>query len=128
MRLRSTYLDRAAALLGYARRRVSTADPLAKVKKRAKPMKVSCPPHTFTAWIRRREDFVDLRFEFYNLELDTSGPGAPRLVRANKSIRRSRIVVVFPPQHTIERAFMEVAPIKDDPSITPEQLSPAGAV
>jgi hypothetical protein len=120
-------LSGALRSLDATRRRVRAANPVTKVAPRLKPrpkVKVappSCPPHTFTAWIRRRVDLLDLRFEFYNLELVTSGPGAPKLVRANKSIHSSRIVVVFPrsPQNVADEAFLETSKMKQGSKAEP---------
>jgi hypothetical protein len=116
----STVLAGGGRLLASARRRARAARRVGEPRLPivVRPAHVTCPPHTFTAWVRRRADLLDLRFEFYNLALVTSGPHAPKLVRANKGIQISRIVVVFPPQHVTDEAFMETAAITNDPPIS----------
>lgn len=63
------------------------------------------PQLTFTRVLRRRQDFLRLRFDFYNLKIvgsDTS----PELDRPNP-LRPAFIVVRFPPQHLADRAYFE---------------------
>jgi hypothetical protein len=120
------YVERAAQLFDSVLERVTNADVLAEIEEKIEEIlgPVTCPPHSFTAWIRRREDLVDLRLEFYNLELVDSGLGTPTLVRANKAIRSSRIVVVFPPQNVADEAFLEKS--KMDPNTTGQALPSPG--
>lgn len=66
------------------------------------------PTPSFTTVLRRREDFLRLRYEFYNLRLDTSGQH-PQLVRKNPDAA-AHIVVVFPAQALAEEAFYERDP------------------
>lgn len=66
-------------------------------------------PLTFTANVRRRRDFVSLRFDFYNLQLDDAEPANP-VVRRKQAAKSSFLVVTFPPQNTAEQAFHESAP------------------
>ncbi len=73
------------------------ASPLLKANATAKP--------TFSIDVRRREDFVSLRVDGYNLV--RSGQ---RLVLRNRS-QSGRLVVTFVPQHLAEQAFDEGAPI-----------------
>ncbi len=54
----------------------------------------------------RPADMLVLRFEFFNLRLDFSDDAGPRLKR-NMGIAGSHIVVNFPPQHILEKAFRE---------------------
>lgn len=62
------------------------------------------PPNgaVFSRSLRRRDDFLALRLEFHNLQLDNSKP--PRLVRV-KSRKACYIVADLGPQHIADRAF-----------------------
>jgi hypothetical protein len=56
----------------------------------------------------RPSDLLVLRFEFHNLRYDTSGDGSLQLTRL--ALRRpARLVVTFPSQHILERAYFERA-------------------
>lgn len=66
------------------------------------------PTPTLTTTLRRREDQLHLDFEFYNLELNTSGP-TPVLERRHAH-KVSHVVVVFTPQHVMEQALFEADP------------------
>jgi hypothetical protein len=109
-------------LIEVARGRATTTSALPSSMRRRNlnpiPVEVSCAPHTFTAGIRRRGELVDLRFEFYNPQarlfgLVSSGPRGTEARAREPGDPSSRVVVVFPPQHVIERAFMENALIYD---------------
>jgi hypothetical protein len=65
-------------------------------------------PLSFSTLVTRREDFLYLRFDFFNLKLDTSVAGKPKLVFANAS-QPAAIGVVFAPQNIAEEAFLETA-------------------
>lgn len=76
------------------------------------------PQPSHTVVLRRREDQLHLGFEFWNLELDTSGP-EPRLVRRNAN-QEAFVVVVLLPQHVQEEAFYETAgAVVLDPPVSP---------
>jgi hypothetical protein len=77
-----------------------------------KPADIRTGP--FTAEVLRTEDLLNLRFEFENLTLDSSGAHLQRIDK-NKT---AYIRVVFPPQHIAERATSE--------NVTPPRL-PVGA-
>src|SRR5689334_14594033 len=68
---------------------------------------------TFTLRARRREDFLYLRFDFYNLRRD----GTKALVKRKVAGKPAYLVVTFVPQHLAERAY-------SDPPAAP----PAGLV
>ncbi len=59
------------------------------------------PTLNFSAWLRRREDFLALRFHFYNLRVANGS-----LVKVIAG-RPSYFAVEFPPQSITERAFFE---------------------
>lgn len=61
---------------------------------------------TFTRMFRRREDFVYLRFDFYNLVRDTRAGAKPQLIRKLGAFP-AYVVVTFPPQAIAERAYPE---------------------
>lgn len=63
------------------------------------------PVRTLRTTLRRREDFVELGFDFYNLVV-RSGDGGAQLVRPLAG-REAWVVVEFPPQHILEEAFLE---------------------
>jgi hypothetical protein len=77
---------------------------------------------TFTRWLRRREDFLRLYFEFYNLKLNDDGT---KLVRVSAT-RDSYLVVHFPPQHVLEEA-LRVEAREGDPGIDPLPDPPLGS-
>jgi hypothetical protein len=56
---------------------------------------------TLTRWFRRRDDFLHLYYEFYNLRIDATGT---RLVRVSTT-QRTFVVVHFPPQYVLEEAI-----------------------
>lgn len=60
---------------------------------------------TFRTTLRRREDFVVLNFDFYNLLPRTDAAGG-QLVRLVPGLE-AWVVVEFPPQHVLEEAFLE---------------------
>jgi hypothetical protein len=66
------------------------------------------PKFSFSWDVRRREDFLSLRFHFYNLELKSTAAG-PVLKRTSTS-QPSAIVVELAPQNVAEEAFLELAP------------------
>ncbi len=57
---------------------------------------------TMTRWLRRREDFLRLYFEFYNLGLDGTGTKLVRIIPTQDAL----VVVGFPPQHVLEEAIL----------------------
>ena len=59
--------------------------------------------------VRRRRDFVSLRFDFYNLMLDDAEPANP-VVRRKQAAKSSFLVVTFPPQNTAEFWCVVVVP------------------
>jgi len=63
---------------------------------------------SFSAWARRRDDLLSIRFDFYNLIVDASDPANPRLVR---KVERTTayIVAVFWPQNVAEQAILETS-------------------
>jgi hypothetical protein len=61
---------------------------------------------SFSAWARRRDDLLSIRFDFYNLLVDASDPANPRLVR-KPNTAFAYIVAVFWPQNVGEQAFQE---------------------
>ena len=63
------------------------------------------PTPSLTTVLRRREDQLRLKFDFYNLELNTGG-ALPKLVRKNNG-QPARVVVHFLPQHVMEEAAYE---------------------
>lgn len=64
-------------------------------------------PLTFSTMVRRREDFISLRFDFFNLVLDTSN-AQTTLVRKGRG--PAAFAAVFGPQHVADEAFFEAAP------------------
>jgi hypothetical protein len=60
----------------------------------------------FSLRVVRADDLLVLTFDFFNLRLDASTPGVPRLVRVSPT-QAARIVVHFQPQHVTEEAFDE---------------------
>ena len=64
-------------------------------------------PLQFSRWLRRREDQLAVRFDCYNLFLDTSVAGKPVLQRASPD--PAFVVAVLPAQHLAEQAFAESA-------------------
>ena len=60
----------------------------------------------FTTWVRRREDLVSIKLDFYNLILDNSDPLRPKLVR-KVATTDSFVVATFWPQNVAEQAFNE---------------------
>jgi hypothetical protein len=73
---------------------------------------------SFSAVVRRREDFIDLRFDFFNLKLDTSNPTAPKVVFID-STKPAFVAIAFPGQNIAEQAFFEAAPEFNDPTVDP---------
>ncbi|HEX9767507.1 MAG TPA: hypothetical protein VGA36_12150, partial [Nitriliruptorales bacterium] len=73
------------------------------------PVRAATPTPSLTTVLRRREDQVRLRYEFYNLQLDASGPGDPVLVPKNPNAQ-CQVVVEFLPQHVMEEALYEHDP------------------
>lgn len=69
---------------------------------------------SFTAGVLRADDLLVLRFDFYNLRLQ-SGPSGKQV--ASDGAGDSFIVVHFPPQHVAEQAFAEDNP--NDPLLPP---------
>ena len=67
--------------------------------------RVMPPVRTLRTTLRRREDFVELAFDFYNLVLRTGDQGT-ELVRPLTG-QEAWVVVEFPPQHILEEAFLE---------------------
>jgi hypothetical protein len=65
-------------------------------------------PFTFQTILRRRDDALNLTFNFYNLKLDTTDPANPKLVYANLG-QGAALVVEFAPQNIAEQAFLEAA-------------------
>jgi hypothetical protein len=65
-------------------------------------------PFTFSTMVRRREDFISLRFDFFNLVLNTS-KATTMLVQQKRGVA-SAFAVVFGPQHIADEAFLEAAP------------------
>jgi hypothetical protein len=82
-------------------------------------------PLSFSTLVCRREDFLYLRFDFFNLKLDTSVAGKPKLVFANPA-QGAAIGVVFAPQNIAEEAFLETAAEFKSPE--EETLKPPGAL
>ena len=66
------------------------------------------PPPTFqpsyVSYLRRRNDLLDLRFEFYNMARVPKQGGTSAMERINTN-QNAYMVVHFPPQATAERAF-----------------------
>jgi hypothetical protein len=60
-------------------------------------------------YVRRADDMLNLRFEFYNLKLDKSDPQNPKLVPVTAG-QPAAVVAVFPPQSLAEQAFFEEVP------------------
>jgi hypothetical protein len=60
-------------------------------------------------YVRRADDMLNLRFEFYNLKLDKSDPQNPKLVPVTAG-QPAAVVAVFPPQSLVEQAFFEEVP------------------
>jgi hypothetical protein len=58
---------------------------------------------TFDVTLRRRVDMVRLRAEGYNLRIDRSTPGGPRLRLVNPAANGA-VVITFPPQAVLEEA------------------------
>jgi hypothetical protein len=73
---------------------------------------------SFSAWARRRDDLLSIRFDFYNLLVDASDPANPRLVR-KPNTAFAYVVAVFWPQNVGEQAFAEssLSPAPDDPPV-----------
>ena len=61
----------------------------------------------FLVDVVRREDQLNLRFEFVNMALET-GPDGPRVVRVDGT-KPAYVLVFFPPQHVAEAALIEQA-------------------
>lgn len=104
----------AAAALGFE------IDPTgaARVGPRDEPLRRQGPQPSHTVVLRRRDDQLHLRFEFWNLQLDTGGT-SPRLVRGNTNAD-ALAVVFFLPQHIQEQAFYETAgAVTLDPPVSP---------
>lgn len=59
---------------------------------------------SLTRMLRRREDFLNLRFDFYNLVRDTRAGAKPQLIR-KLSTRPAYVVVTFPPQSLVETTY-----------------------
>lgn len=71
------------------------------------PKNLVLPPGltpSYISHLRRRNDLLDLRFEFYNLKRVATGGGSSQLERINPN-QAAFMVVYFPPQATAERAF-----------------------
>lgn len=66
---------------------------------------------SFTRWLRRRDDFLHLRFDFYNLRVHAGSPA--ELHRANPNAA-AFIVVHFVPQALAEEAVYSRDPEFDD--------------
>ncbi|MEZ4634777.1 MAG: hypothetical protein R2856_07340 [Caldilineaceae bacterium] len=66
------------------------------------------PPPTFqpsyVSYLRRRNDLLDLRLEFYNMQRVAQQGGGSVMQRINAN-QNAYMVVHFPPQATAERAF-----------------------
>lgn len=60
----------------------------------------------FSVSVLRARDLLNLRFDFYNLQLKTDLPLGPRLERKDHT-NDAVIVITFPPQNIAERAFFE---------------------
>ncbi|HYA45648.1 MAG TPA: hypothetical protein VED59_08570, partial [Acidimicrobiales bacterium] len=60
----------------------------------------SAPKPSLSVSVHRRDDLLDLQFDFYNLQLDSSGTKLVRLVASDPAY----IVVVFPFQNVAEAA------------------------
>ncbi len=84
----------------------SLRGPRAAFARAINPPTAACP-FTFSATVRRREDFLSLRFDFFNLTLDPST--SPATLKRQKS-GPAVFAVVFGPQHVAEEAFFEGAP------------------
>jgi hypothetical protein len=77
--------------------------------------------------ILRPDDLLALRVDAVNLKLEASDPENPRLVVEKKSLP-AYLVVHFPPQSIIEKAYFETAPNVDGTPGTDDPLNPAGSV
>ena len=65
--------------------------------------------------VLRSEDLLTLRFEARNLRLDSKDPKHPALV-VEKPGKPAYLIVTFPPQSIVEKAYFEgAAPPQDDP-------------
>ncbi|HEX2099108.1 MAG TPA: hypothetical protein VHF69_00510, partial [Candidatus Synoicihabitans sp.] len=91
-----------------------------------RPELVPNPPFLaarFTRRVIRPRDLLVLDFTFVNLRVEVRSDGARHLVRAQVD-RPSYLVVGFPAQHVLERAFFEEAeeaPVQDPPPAKPGQ-------
>jgi hypothetical protein len=65
---------------------------------------------SFRAFLRRRSDMVRLAVRGYNLRIDRSTPGNPRL-RLIDPTRDGACVITFPPQSVLEEVVPEDAPV-----------------
>jgi hypothetical protein len=63
--------------------------------------------------VRRREDFLSLKMQCFNLVLDASDPAAPVLVR-KQAKKAAYLVAVLPPQAIADEAF-------DEPGAAPQE-------
>ncbi|MEA2702312.1 MAG: hypothetical protein QOD63_257, partial [Actinomycetota bacterium] len=57
----------------------------------------------------RTDDLLFLRCSFVNLAWATTRPGQPPVLERNVNTRPAFLVVTFPPQHVIEKAFFQTA-------------------
>jgi len=73
----------------------------------------------------RPDDLLVLQVRLVNLHLDTSQPDRPRLARTRPR-RRALLVVQFPPQTIIERAFYRTARAEPAPPAPPPVPPPPG--
>ncbi len=62
-------------------------------------------PNDSSVTVTRPDDLLTLKFSFFNLSYSTSS-GSPKLVRDDRT-KPAYISVEFPPQHILERAFLE---------------------
>jgi hypothetical protein len=91
-------------------------DVLAKVGTLLEPGPRFTLIRSFSAWARRRDDLLSIRFDFYNLLVDASDPANPRLVR-KPNTAFAYVVAVFWPQNVGEQAFDESKGPPDDPPV-----------
>lgn len=76
------------------------------------------PLRTLRTTLRRREDFIDLDFDFYNL-MPRTGAAGTELVRVTTGLD-AWVVVHFHPQHLMEEAFLEAqSQAQSDPLKSP---------
>lgn len=76
---------------------------------------------SFSTVVRRRDDQLRLRFDFWNLQLQTSG--RPIVVR-QPGRPTPYVVVTFLPQHVMEEAYYAKSPTADDDTIAPPKPDP----